>query len=279
MISLGYYIHNIDPFIIRFGSDCFVEGIKWYGVCYILSFILASFLLNLYTKKNISPMSCDENSSLMFLIIIGVLAGGRLGYILLYTPHVFLTSPIEIFTIWHGGMSSHGGFIGVALGIFIFCKRNKFKVLEIGDLVSTIAPIGFFIGRIANFINGELFGNITNVPWGIIFPNSAQWASDITMIPARHPSQLYESLLEGALLFVYLQNQLWNRKSKEHGVITSKFLIAYGILRILTECFREPDAPLICNMSRGQFYSIFLIIGGFILLLIPKRNHIANNIG
>lgn len=175
-------------------------------------------------------------------------------------------------------MSSHGGFIGVALGIFIFCKRNKFKVLEIGDLVSTIAPIGFFIGRIANFINGELFGNITTVPWGVIFPNSAQCASDITMIPARHPSQLYECLLEGALLFVYLQHQLWNRKSKIPGIITSKFLIAYGILRILTECFREPDAPLIYNMSRGQFYSIFLIIGGFILLLISKRDHIVKNI-
>ena len=249
MISLGYYIHNIDPFIIRFWECCPIEGIKWYGICYILSFLLASFFLNLYTKKNISPMSYDENSSLMFYIIIGVLVGGRLGYIVLYTPYIFLTSPLEIFAIWHGGMSSHGGFLGVALGIIIFCKRNKYRVLEVGDLISTIAPIGFFIGRIANFINGELFGNITTVPWGIIFPNSAQWASDITMIPPRHPSQIYECLLEGALLFVYIQYQLWNRKSKTPGIITSKFLIAYGILRILTEYFREPDAPLIYNIA------------------------------
>lgn len=267
---LGYYIHNIDPFVIRFWDGCPITGIKWYGICYILSFIFASFLLNFYTKHHVSPVSTEDNALLMLNIITGVIIGGRLGYILLYTPHVLLTSPIEIFAIWHGGMSSHGGFIGVTFGVLLFCRQKNLSILEIGDLISTIAPLGFFIGRIANFINGELFGNITNVPWAIIFPSSSPWISDINTIPARHPSQLYECLLEGALLFVYMQHQLWRKKPNIPGYMSSKFLMLYGILRIITECFREPDAPLICNISRGQFYSIFLIIGGFILLVFSK---------
>ncbi|MDE6432094.1 MAG: prolipoprotein diacylglyceryl transferase [Opitutales bacterium] len=268
---LAYLIHNIDPFLIKFENDGPISGIRWYGVCYVISFLLVLYMLNLYTRTERSPLTRENNMSFTTYAILGVLIGGRLGYMLMYNLDVFLIHPLSIFAIWEGGMASHGGFLGALIAILIFCKRYKINALQLGDICASIAPAGLFIGRIANFINGELFGRITTVPWGIIFPQSAPNVTKLYNIPARHPSQLYEAGAEGLLLFIYVQLRFWFSKNLSKGQLSGEFLILYSIARIFTELYREPDAPLILNLSRGQFYSIFLAIIGVLLILYSKR--------
>lgn len=266
----AYLIHDIDPFFIKFENFGPIEGIRWYGMCYVVSFVLALYMFNLYTRTYRSSLSKDDNVSFITYGIIGVLIGGRLGYMLMYNLDVFLERPLSVFAIWEGGMASHGGFIGMLIAIVIFCKRQKVHVFELCDLCSSIAPAGIFIGRVANFINGELFGKITTVPWGIIFPQSAPKISRLYDIPARHPSQLYEACAEGLLLFLYMQFRFWFSKNLSRGQLTGEFLILYSAARIFTEFYREPDASLILGMSRGQFYSIFLIIIGICLIVYAR---------
>ncbi|MDR1890608.1 MAG: prolipoprotein diacylglyceryl transferase, partial [Puniceicoccales bacterium] len=259
---LGYYVHSISPFAIKFSERCFIGGIRWYGIFYLLAFGFTLFALNFYSKKNRSPMSRDQNTSFLSYAIAGVVIGGRMGYMLLYCPGVFIRNPLEILAVWHGGMSSHGGFIGVIIAMVIFCKKNDIQLLSLADICSTIAPFGFLLGRIANFINGELYGKITNVKWAVIFPQGGNFMANLSMIPARHPSQLYEAFLEGLALFAYMQIRFWTKKETTHGKLSGEFLILYSVFRIFTEFFREPDARLILCMSRGQFYSIFLLLFG-----------------
>ena len=295
MNIVAYYIHNIDPFIIKFCNNCKIGGIRWYGVCYVIAFIFAIFMLNLYSKKGVSKLTCEQNSTFMSYAIAGVIIGGRLGYILLYTPEIIVSRPLEIFAVWHGGMSSHGGFIGVLISTIIFCRKFHINLLSMTDMCATVAPFGFFIGRIANFINGELYGKVTDVTWAVIFPNSA---ASIDFAQPRHPSQLYECALEGLILLIYMQIRFWASKTSKgersncdaknsnektkfsyiDGILTSEFLILYGIFRIFVEIFREPDADLICGMSRGQFYSIFLIFIGIALriFLIKKQKNLLH---
>ncbi|MDR2432145.1 MAG: prolipoprotein diacylglyceryl transferase [Puniceicoccales bacterium] len=268
---LGYYIHSINPFAIKFSERCFIKGIRWYGIFYLLTFGFMSFALNFYSKKNKSLLSGDQNTSFLCYAIIGVIGGGRIGYMLLYCPGIFIHNPLEIFAIWHGGMSSHGGFVGIIIAMVIFCKKNNMPLLSLADICSTIAPFGFLLGRIANFINGELYGKITNVKWAVIFPQSSYVPSHLSVIPARHPSQLYEACLEGLLLFVYMQIRFWTKEKIAPGKLSGEFLILYSIFRISMEFFREPDAQLILGMSRGQFYSSFLLLFGIILLLRTHR--------
>ncbi|MDR0742605.1 MAG: prolipoprotein diacylglyceryl transferase [Puniceicoccales bacterium] len=268
---LGYYIHSIDPFAIKFSEGCFIEGIRWYGIFYLLTFGFMFFALNFYSKKNKSPLSSEQNTSFLSYVIAGVVLGGRIGYMLLYCPGIFIHNPLEIFAIWHGGMSSHGGFIGTIVAIFIFCRKNNLPLLSLADICSTIAPFGFLLGRIANFINGELYGKITNVKWAVIFPQSDYSLSRLSAIPARHPSQLYEAFLEGLLLLIYVQIRFWIKEKITPGKLSGEFLILYSIFRISMEFFREPDAQLILGMSRGQFYSVFLLLFGIVLLLKTRR--------
>ena len=258
------YVHHIDPFLIRFPNGWFIDGIRWYGVSYLLAFIFAIFAINFYTSHKKSPLTREQNFSVINYIILGVLLGGRIGYMLLYDFTNFVNTPQTIFYIWRGGMSSHGGFVGVAIAMAFFCKKYHVNYLTLTDIFSTIAPFGFFCGRIANFINGELHGRATCGSWGVIFPCDQL---------ARHPSQLYEALLEGCVLFLIVQFLFWRKKTIFAGEITGKFLVCYAIFRFGVEFFREPDAGLILGLTRGQFYSIFLVIIACFFLRNRQNRH------
>lgn len=244
-------------------------GIRYYGLAYLLAFVVAYFLLSFYHQRKRSPLDNDQLSTAFFAIIIGVMAGGRIGYFLFYDFGALLENPLNLFRVWEGGMASHGGFIGVALAILWISRREKVPVLQLSDLLVTVAAPGIFFGRVANFINGELWGKVTTVSWAVRFPDSMPPGTPVEDIPPRHPSQLYEAALEGLLLFAYVQFRFWKTPVARRypGQLTGEFFIGYAIARIVSELFREPDAALILGMSRGTFYSIFLaVIGlGFIL--------------
>jgi phosphatidylglycerol:prolipoprotein diacylglycerol transferase len=263
-MSSEYLIVNVDPFVIRFPDFFPIAGIKWYGVCYVLCFFLILRMLNFYSHKKISHLSKQENDSLIWYFAIGIIIGGRLGYELLYELDSFMSNPIKIFFVWNGGMASHGGFIGAIIGIILYAKKYNKNLFAISDLLCAIIPICLFLGRCCNFINAELVGKVTDVPWAMIFIRSGNF------LP-RHPSQLYEAFGEGVLLFFIMQyllfKQYYSIRTVGYGKISSVFLIFYSSIRILCEIFREPDAPLILNLSRGQFYSIFTLIFGVCMFL------------
>jgi len=268
----NYWVHDLSPFLIEFSEGV---GIRYYGLAYLAAFATAFGLLSYYHRRKRSPLDNDQLSTSFFAIIIGVLAGGRIGYFLFYDFAAFRADPLVLFRVWEGGMASHGGFIGVALAILWIARTQRMPVLQLADLLVTVAPPGIFFGRIANFINGELWGKITTVSWAVRFPQSVPPGTPVEEIPARHPSQLYEAGLEGLVLFIYLQYRFWKTPvvKRSPGQLTGEFFIGYAIARIVSEVFREPDAGLILGMSRGTFYSIFLIaIGiGFIVYAYGKR--------
>lgn len=269
---LGYWVHNLDPFAIRFSNGFFLEGIRWYGISYVMGFLIAIALLYFYHKKGRSPYDTDQQSTLMTAIIVGTLVGGRLGYMLLYDFHDFIHNPLTFFMTLQGGMASHGGIIGVMLAIYWFAKHTKTSFLGVCDLIATIAPAGLFFGRIANFINGELWGKVSYVSWAVIFPSSVPPGYPLESIPPRHPSQLYEAGLEGLFLFVYLQLRFWiNGKTLPKGRLAGEFFIGYALSRIFCEFFREPDGSLILGISRGQFYSVFLIVIGILFIYFSQK--------
>ncbi len=257
--------------MIHFPEGSVVDGIRWYGVAYVISFLIAFGLLHFYYLKKRSPYNPDQQTSLVTAVILGTLIGGRLGYMILYDLNHFLHHPLTFFKVNEGGMASHGGILGIFIAIFWFSKKTKTSFLGICDIIASIAPAGIFLGRIANFINGELWGKISYVPWAVIFPTSAP-GFPIKLIPPRHPSQLYEAFLEGLLLFIYVQIRFWIKgKTLPKGQLAGEFLIGYATMRIICEFFRTPDAPLILHINPGQFYSIFLILGGIVLIYFSKR--------
>ena len=224
-----------------------------------------------FNRKEKSPYNKEQILNLMTFQILGVLLGGRIGFALLYRTEELFNDPLMILYVWQGGMASHGGFIGVILATYWYTKKSHQSFWPVADLIATVVPPGLFFGRLANFINGELWGKKTDVSWGILFPK----APDFMLGIARHPSQIYAALLEGLLVFLFVQFRFW--KSSIHhrapGRLGGEFLVAYALARITGEFFREPDASLIMNMSRGQFYSIFLLLGGcFVIILAEKRN-------
>jgi phosphatidylglycerol:prolipoprotein diacylglycerol transferase len=260
-----YWTHDLDPFLIRFGENL---GIRWYGLSYLLGFLAGFLLLRLYFKKDRSSIDPNQQTNLMTCIILGVLVGGRFGYMLLYSSGraSFVENPMSLFKVWEGGMASHGGFIGVTIAVYIFARRNQIPVLRVGDIVATLAPAGLCFGRIANFINGELWGKASQVSWAVIFSDSGAG------VQPRHPSQLYEAGLEGLVVFLYIQHRFWqNRVAQEHpGQLAGEFFIAYSIARIICEQFREPDDVLIAGISKGQFYSLGLVAFGVILIMLAR---------
>lgn len=271
----AHYVVDFDPFAIRFPESWGLEtiqGVRWYGLSYLAGFVIAMILLSLYTKAKRSPLSEDQNSSLITYLLFGVILGGRLGYMLFYDFADFCANPLILFKVWNGGMASHGGFIGVALAVFIFTKVNKIEFLKLADIIATVATPGIFLGRIANFVNGELWGKISDVSWAMIFPRSAPLNTPISEILPRHPSQLYEAFGEGLLIFIILQFRFWKCKTKT-GQITGEFFILYAIARIICEIFREPDrgVELIMGLSRGTFYSIFCIIIGLAFIIVSRQ--------
>jgi phosphatidylglycerol:prolipoprotein diacylglycerol transferase len=252
---------NFNPILVDLGPI----RVSWYGLMYVLGF-LASFLLVWYQmKKKDFGVSKLDIENLYFYLILGLIIGARLGYVLFYDLKMYLKDPLEIFAIWHGGMSFHGGLIGVLIVGILFSWKNKKSFWKIADLFIVTAPVGLGLGRIGNFINGELYGRVTHVPWAMIF------ATDPDHLP-RHPSQLYESALEGGVLFLIL----WLLKDKKlpDGGLLAAFLSLYGLFRFFLEFFRQPDSQLgfiLGPFTMGQILSSFMIVGGIVLFFILKR--------
>ena len=268
----NYWIHDLDPFLYEFPEgfrDWGPGGIRWYGISYLCGFVAAYFLLKIYYNNKKSPYDSEQVLNFMTFMVLGVLLGGRIGYALLYRGDEFLQDPLILLRVWEGGMASHGGFVGVCLAALLYARHSKQSPLPVGDLIVSVVPPGLFFGRIANFINGELWGRTTDVSWGVLFPKAPGFLQEI----ARHPSQLYAATLEGLCTFAFVQWRFWKTDVAQRvpGRLAGEFLIAYSIARICNEFFREPDASLIMGMTRGQFYSIFLILGGIGLVMIAEK--------
>ena len=269
MPILAHWVHDWDPFLVEFTEGF---GIRYYGLAYLAGFAAAWWLLRLYGRRGITRLDGERVGDLMTALVIGVLVGGRLGYFLFYQPATLLSSPLELLRVWDGGMASHGGFIGVAVALWWCGRKFALPWRHLGDLVVSVAPAGVFFGRLANFINGELWGKVSDAPWAVIFPASEP-GLPVALIPPRHPSQLYAAALEGLLLLALMQWLVWKTPlaHRAPGRIAGLFLIGYAVVRGIDEIFREPDAGLILGLSRGTFYSIFLVLGGLALLLTPSR--------
>jgi len=264
-LLFAYWTHDLSPFLVRF-TDNF--GIRYYGVSYLLGFLGAAWLLSCYWRAGRSQLPSEKIPDLIIAIVLGVMIGGRLGSFLLYQPEQLIADPLSFFRVWEGGMASHGGMVGVAVALAWFARQQKLPFLHVADLITSTAPLGLLFGRIANFINGELWGKPTRVSWAVIFPNSPP-----PLFP-RHPSQLYEAFLEGLVLFAYLQWRFWKTDviKVTPGRLSGEFLVFYAVLRAIGEMFREPDAGLILGLSRGTFYSVFVIGAGIVVIFIASRN-------
>lgn len=301
---LAYYLHSFDPFIFRLWGNV---GPRWYGMSYVLAFLVAYLLLRVLSRRGLLDLPQSVLGDFVtWVALFGVMVGGRLGYVFFYKPEM-LRDPLSVLRVWEGGMSSHGGIIGIVVFTLIYSRRHKLPWTNPGDSLCVAAPIGLFLGRCANFINAELYGRATNVAWAVQFPkelmepgNAAELEraveasrqvdpsltadtiveaaranpqiADILrgILPPRHPSQLYEALLEGLVLFIIL----WfvrTRLRVPNGFITGLFLIIYSVFRIIVENFREPDAPLIGMFTRGQFFSFFLVAIGVGFIVVAKQ--------
>ena len=256
---------EINPTIFKLG----MFEIRWYGLFYIIGFLIAFiFIKKSYAHKNIK-LKKEDYETLLFNLMLGVIIGGRLGYILFYNFHYYISHPLQILAVWQGGMSFHGGAIGVLIFGYLFCKKHNYNFYKLADPVAPFASIALFLGRIGNFINGELWGRATNVPWAMIFP------SDPQRLP-RHPSQLYEAFLEGALLFTI--TYIMCREIKKPGIVFWSWIGLYGIFRTLVEFVRQPDANLghvIGFMTMGQILSSVMIVSSLIgigLVLRVKKD-------
>ncbi|GJL62009.1 MAG: prolipoprotein diacylglyceryl transferase [Nitrospirales bacterium] len=247
---------EIDPVFFRLGPLAF----RWYGLMYLLGLGAAYFLIkSRASQKNLS-LSSEQLSDLIVFAAFGVFLGGRLGYILFYNPTFYMENPLKILAVWEGGMSFHGGLVGTCVALWIFSHRRGFPLLSIADLAAGAVPIGLGFGRLGNFINGELYGRATDVSWCMVFPQGGP--------DCRHPSQLYEALLEGLLLFLILT--VINRRQTPPGTIFWSFLIGYGFARFFIEQFRQPDSHigfLFNTLTMGQLLCLPMILIGTIMLL------------
>lgn len=249
----------IDPVAIDLGFF----AVRWYALAYIVGLLLGWRYLVWLAKQPPSVMSRNDADDLLVWIALGVILGGRLGYILFYKPGYYLEHPLEILQLWHGGMAFHGGLLGVVVATYWFSRQRKLNPFRVGDLLCCTVPIGLLLGRIANFINGELYGRVTDSPIGMVFPHGGP-------LP-RHPSQLYEALLEGLVLLILLAI-LFRRDSIRcrPGMLAGIFLVGYGIARSIAELFREPDAHLgfiLGPVTMGQVLSVPMIAAGLALVL------------
>jgi len=248
----------IDPIIFSIGP----VALRWYGMMYLVGFLGAMFIANKAADKSDGEWTRDQVSDLLFYGFLGVILGGRIGYVLFYQFEYFLTEPLYLFKIWTGGMSFHGGLLGVIAAVYLFSRKSNKSFLRVGDFVAPLVPIGLGMGRLGNFINAELWGRQTDVPWAMVFP------TDPLQLP-RHPSQLYEFFLEGVVLFFILY--VVTRKPRSLGLASGTFLIGYGIFRTIVEFFREPDAHLglyFSFISKGQILSIPMILVGILVIYL-----------
>ncbi|MGI8739125.1 MAG: prolipoprotein diacylglyceryl transferase [Gammaproteobacteria bacterium] len=252
---------DIDPIALQLGP----LKIHWYGITYLVGFVGFWALGVLRAKQPHSPVKPDQIGDMLFYGVLGVILGGRLGYILFYNLPAFIGDPLILFQIWQGGMSFHGGLIGVVIAAALYSRRHDVGFVPLCDFIAPMMPVGLGAGRIGNFINGELWGAPTNLPWGMIFPGAGP--------EPRHPSQLYEALLEGVLLFVILW--LFSRQPRPTGVVCGLFLIGYGVFRSLVEFVRLPDAHIgylaFGWLTLGQALTLPMIILGLALMAFAYR--------
>lgn len=267
-MPLAAWVHDLDPVIVRIPGTPL--SLNWYGLMYVLGFVSAYLLLRLYRKRDRSPLAPQQLDLVFFALFVGVVVGGRLGFMLLYATEEFLENPLLLIRVWEGGMASHGGFLGVAVAVLYIGWKLRVPALQVGDLLTSVAAPGLFFGRLGNFINGGLWGVPTGSDWGVIFPKAGD------SLP-RHPSQLYEAGLEGLVLFIYMQVRFWrgDPSRRPQGQLAGEFLVAYSVLRILGEVYREPDRgiSLILGLSRGTFYSILTgFLGLALIFFVRFRN-------
>jgi len=252
MIALGTLVYpQIDPVIFHIGS----LAVRWYGLAYVAGFIAAGLLLRWLDRRWQVGLSDDDQIDIVLAAIIGVIVGARLGYVLVYGLSSYVNAPLSVFAIWDGGMSFHGGLVGILVAGAFVARRKKISFLRLADMGAVGAPIGFGLGRLANFINDELWGRTTTLPWGMVFPTGGP-------LP-RYPSQLYEALLEGVVLFCVML--LLARRKHADGLMFGVLLTLYGVFRIMVEFVREPDAQLgliAGPFSMGQLLSVPMVIVG-----------------
>jgi phosphatidylglycerol:prolipoprotein diacylglycerol transferase len=263
--AIRYTDLGLHPVALKIG---FFE-LRWYSLAYLAGILLAWwYLLKLLAQPG-APMARRHADDMVFFATLGIILGGRLGYVLFYRPIYYLQNPIEIPQLWDGGMSFHGGVIGVSLGIIWMARKHRLDWLRIHDYVACCIPFGLFLGRLANFVNAELWGSPTDVPWGVVFPTGGD-------LP-RHPSQLYEAALEGPLLFLILWYLFWKTRARyQPGKLVGAFLLVYGISRFLVEFVREPDAHLVefaqvTYLHMGQWLTVPMILGGLYLIATANR--------
>jgi phosphatidylglycerol---prolipoprotein diacylglyceryl transferase len=260
-----------DPVLISFGPF----AIRWYALAYIVGILLGWLYARTVIKHEtlwggVPPMTPADFDDFVLWVTLGIILGGRIGYVLFYNPQYFAQHPLEMVELWNGGMSFHGGFLGCVLAVVLFARHRGIPILSVGDLTCAAGTIGIFLGRLANFINGELWGRPTDVPWAMVFPSGGP--------QPRHPSQLYEALLEGLLLFVVLTVLIRRGALQRPGFITGAFAFGYGIARTIGEFFREPDVQLGFlwgGVTMGMLLSLPLILAGLVLMLVTARRKAA----
>lgn len=257
---------DIDPVALSIGPF----QIHWYALAYVVGFVvawrLAVRIVRLNNDLTVRPNENDIDDYISWAIL-GVLLGGRLGYVLFYNLPVYLDNPAEALKVWHGGMSFHGGVIGVVASLLLFTKIKKVPLMKLADIAAAVTPIGFFLGRCANFVNGELYGRVTDVPWGVVFPRGGD--------EPRHPSQLYEAVTEGILLFIILYTLIHIQSVREKpGMVSAAFMIGYGVFRFGCEFFREPDVQLgfiLDQVTMGQILCVPMILTGLMIYYLAKK--------
>jgi len=251
---------HIDPVAFSIGP----LAVRWYGLMYLAGFAAAWWLGVGRIARGAAPVTRRQFDDLLFVAVLGVILGGRLGYVLFYKPGHYLSNPLEIFAIWQGGMSFHGGLLGVMAAMAFAAWRHRIDYLRLMDFVAPLCPLGIAAGRMGNFINGELWGRVTDVPWGMVFRGAGD--------APRHPSQLYQFALEGMLLFIILW--WYSAKPRPRGAVSALFLIGYGSLRFIAEFGREPDAflgYLALGLTMGQWLCLPMVAGGLALYRWSRR--------
>lgn len=248
----------IDPVLVQIGP----LAIRWYALAYIAGIVIGWRLMRGLVQLRPVVATHQQVDDFVTWATLGIVLGGRLGYVLLYKPGHFLFHPLEIFAVWGGGMSFHGGALGVIIATWLYCRQQKMPLLAFGDRLASVVPIGLFLGRLANFVNGELWGRVTDVPWGMVFPTGGP--------EPRHPSQLYQAFLEGVVLFALLQWLVRQERFRTRpGFVAGAFLAGYGVARIIGEFFRQPDAHLgflLGGVTMGQLLSLPMLAAGIWLM-------------
>jgi phosphatidylglycerol:prolipoprotein diacylglycerol transferase len=272
--AISYRDLGLSPIALDIGGF----QLRWYSLAYLVGIILGWWYLLRLLDQPGAPMARRHADDMVFYATLGIILGGRLGYVLFYKPGDYLADPLSIVRLWDGGMSFHGGVIGVSLGILWMARRHKLDWLRIHDYVACCIPFGLFLGRLANFVNSELWGGETNVAWAVRFCEAFDRAGVCQIVgPPRHPSQLYEALLEGLLLFAVLAWMFWRTRARyQPGKLVGTFLLVYGVSRFLVEFVREADTHLVefarmTGLQMGQWLSLPMILAGLYLILTARR--------